>query len=818
MTSDSKMAFPMRVFRLLGPPMLLVVFLVSIGAGVRLGLSLGRPFPGFAMMWRKEFKMYTVSYATPPHWSGLAAGVEIGDRILCIDGYQPNPEAVIYGVDPRYADLECPNGVKKYATVFQEQFSGSDPTVDLLVDRDGSIFTIENVPLIPFSFIRLLDVFLPSFLLSIALLAVGTIAYFANSSREINLVFAYLTALVAELVAVQTFPVIFSERMETMWLPTLFLIVPWVPFLGVVFFHLMGLLTDQEPLLRFYRRLRPFYYLFSFLLVLLGIYTYTADASETTVTIPFDWLFLGLFAGSCAFAGVWGIVSLSWTYFRTTSRRVKHQTRLILGGVLVVALAVMPYLAFFFIDVKGFYYLNNMPYMGLVFVAVTAYAILRYQLFTSRTAILKGLLIVNFCVVTANLVYLLVGQKTPFLPTLASAILVGLGLEARHGPTSFFNSMLRREVADYRAILQFSQSVVRPQKEEVLLNLAGRSFREDLDAAHVTIWLLDQKQQTAQHFREGEFVATHPVSKALTEHFGSQTGAVRATSSRAGDYRSLLEDGEPDRIVIWTPLVERGQAVGILGLGPRWTGEVYDERDLELIEILAHQLALSILNIRQMEHLRTVSERVRQAAESERRKIARELHDTILQFLLVLTYKLDDLREQHREIADEIEYWQERISIEAQRLRDLMSHLRAPELLVQQGLVHSLEDWIDGVEHDTEITLDMGLERTVEQVLSVEKQVALYRIFRETINNAMRHAQAEHFNLRLWQENDHVYFSVEDDGQGFDVSQALQVGGKGYCSLVDAHAYMESIGGELEISSTLGEGTVIRGRVTIETR
>ena len=72
--------------------------------------------------------------------------------------------------------------------------------------------------------------------------------------------------------------------------------------------------------------------------------------------------------------------------------------------------------------------------------------------------------------------------------------------------------------------------------------------------------------------------------------------------------------------------------------------------------------------------------------ERERLKIAREIHDTILQFLLVLTYGLDDTRERHPEVAVELEGWQDRISQQAAELRSLLAYLRAPELLVQHGL------------------------------------------------------------------------------------------------------------------------------------
>jgi two-component system sensor histidine kinase ComP len=294
---------------------------------------------------------------------------------------------------------------------------------------------------------------------------------------------------------------------------------------------------------------------------------------------------------------------------------------------------------------------------------------------------------------------------------------------------------------------------------------------------------------------------------------------MRMNDLAANDYHALLpllNDAPPDHVSVWAPLVEREQVVGILALGPRWTGEVYDDRDLELIEILAQQMALSILNTRQMARLRTATESITQAAESERRKIARELHDTILQFLLVLTYGLDDLRERQAEIRDEIEHWQERISVESRRLRELLNHLRAPELLVERGLIRSLEDWLERTAQDTDVAIETNLAAAAERALDVEAQVAVYRIFREAVNNALRHAQAERVSLRLWREDERVRFVIEDDGQGFDVDRALQIGGKGYSSLADMRSHAEGVDGVLRVSSAPGEGTVIGGWVAAQ--
>ena len=268
--------------------------------------------------------------------------------------------------------------------------------------------------------------------------------------------------------------------------------------------------------------------------------------------------------------------------------------------------------------------------------------------------------------------------------------------------------------------------------------------------------------------------------------------------------------------MLWVPMVDRGQAVGLLGLGPRWTGELYDEPDVQLISILAHRLALAILNTRQFERLQTMSRLVLQAEENERRKIARELHDTVLQFLLVLTYGLDDLRERQAAQADEIERWQDRISTEASQLRDLLSYLRAPELLVQQGLIPSLCSWLKQTRQVTATVIDAKLDEEIEPLLATEAKVTIYRVCREAVNNAVKHAQANQIRVRLGQEGQRVVLVVEDNGQGFDVAQALEPKAKGYSSLQDMRIYIESMGGRLEVRSTPGMGTTIDAWVPIK--
>jgi len=797
------------------PAAMLIFVLIGAGGAARLALALGQPIPNFGLQWRKELKLYTVSWMTPAYWESMTAGVQINDRILCMDGYHPSPTSEIYGLEERYRTIQCPNGGRFYADLFRERFQalGAKAQIELLVERDGQLFTIPGVKLMPFTLSMLIEVFFPTFLLGLGLLAVGLTVFRAGPANEINRVFAFLTLIAGGLALDQTYTVIFTDRFADTRGVVMVLVTPWMPLFGVVFFHLMSLLTDRPALIAFSRLIRIPYYAVSIGFSILGMVAYLTN--DDPISIPLDWPYLRFVVYSAAFAGSWGIFCLTWTYATTADRRVRRQVGLILLGIISLAICAAPLGVYFLSSAPPTRYLSSLPYLALGFVAISAYAILRYQLFHMRGGILKGLLLVSFCTVLANLIYLVTGARTEFLPILFTALATGLAVGTRQGPTAFFDRLLRREAVDYRIVAGFSQEVGELQEIPTLVRTLRRHLRQASDATRADVWLLDADRQTLDCYLEGQPAHTIAIPAGLGETLAAQREPVVAGTPDAETCQTLLKIAPGQPIAAWAPLAEGEQVVGLLGLGPRWTGEIYDEEDLRLLRILARLAALAILNARQLQRLRGASQMILQAEENERRKIARELHDTILQFLLVLTYGLDELKERNRELARPLDHWQDRISAEAGQLRDLLSYLRAPEMLVQRGLALALRSWVMGVQDETTVTLQTDFSDSVDSRLSTEAKVAIYRVFREAIHNALKHAHATTIVARLALTGNRVSLLIQDDGQGFIPAEALRPGVKGYTSLQDMRAYIESVGGRLEIHSAPGAGATIAGYVPV---
>jgi signal transduction histidine kinase len=111
------------------------------------------------------------------------------------------------------------------------------------------------------------------------------------------------------------------------------------------------------------------------------------------------------------------------------------------------------------------------------------------------------------------------------------------------------------------------------------------------------------------------------------------------------------------------------------------------------------------------------------------------------------------------------------------------------------------------------MAVEADLAPEVEPLLSSEAKVAIYRVCREAVHNALKHSGGRRVVVQIWRDGEAVRFSVEDDGHGFDVDAAMAGGEKGYSSLQDLRIYIEGIGGRLEMGSTIGKGTSVQGRM-----
>ncbi len=206
------------------------------------------------------------------------------------------------------------------------------------------------------------------------------------------------------------------------------------------------------------------------------------------------------------------------------------------------------------------------------------------------------------------------------------------------------------------------------------------------------------------------------------------------------------------------------------------------------------------------ERNRDLAARLLQAQETERSRIARELHDDICQRMLLLTMALESSRG-----GDGAEQPTEALSIAQDIARSLheLSHRLHPARLRMIGLIPALDRLC--VE-TSRAGIDIAYTHAnVPSVLPPEVMLCLFRVVQEGLHNAIKYSDAKTLSVDVSGNGDGLTLTIEDNGVGFDVDTAW---GKGV-GLVSMVERLEAIGGSLDIRSHPGGGTHLQARVPV---
>ena len=191
------------------------------------------------------------------------------------------------------------------------------------------------------------------------------------------------------------------------------------------------------------------------------------------------------------------------------------------------------------------------------------------------------------------------------------------------------------------------------------------------------------------------------------------------------------------------------------------------ERDLELMEQVIHMAAIAIECHRNEEELREFSRRLYQSQDEERRRIARELHDSTGQNLAVLGMKLSALRgtiSSQREcdqILSECTSLTKSISDELRTL----SYLLHPPMLDECGLNTAIQCYANGINQRNGLRVEVEIPQDLGR-LSEEAELAIFRIVQASLTNVHLHSGASAARVKIEQNRDGVVLTVSDEGQG----------------------------------------------------
>jgi signal transduction histidine kinase len=343
-----------------------------------------------------------------------------------------------------------------------------------------------------------------------------------------------------------------------------------------------------------------------------------------------------------------------------------------------------------------------------------------------------------------------------------------------------------------------------------LLGLIVRRLRELIDASVVAIALPsgdEMRIEAAAGESASDFAG---LSFPRAE---SKSGRVLA---RGGSERvdSLLEDPEAHQDAarklgvttgLYVPLVVRGEPIGVLiahdkvGPDPR-----FGSSDLRLAEQFALRAANAVSISRRV--AREALSRVVAGQETERRRLARELHDETGQALtsILLGLRAVDERASNDDVRAAVADLRELVVATLQDVRRLAVQLR-PTALDDFGLAAALERLTETFAESSGIKVELEARLGTKR-LAPEVETTLYRIVQEALTNVVKHAEAHKISILLARREGSVLAVIEDDGKGLP---ANGVTGDGV-GLLGMQERVELHDGRLTIESTPETGTTLQ--------
>ncbi len=404
----------------------------------------------------------------------------------------------------------------------------------------------------------------------------------------------------------------------------------------------------------------------------------------------------------------------------------------------------------------------------------------------------------------------------------AAVILAEWAAVAIHNARLYGISELRREEAE-KAVrgLEVTRDIAVAIGGEIglehVLELIAKRGRARVGARSLVIML-----------REGEELVVHAGAGHVQDHRGVRIAILGSASEQVLERRRperviavdarlrvvAKASGVPDaRTALLVPLLYRGEALGVLAAFDRGAdGATFSEDDESMLRAFAASAATAVAMAQSVRADRLRSSLA--AADAERRRWARELHDETLQglgalrMLMAAALRCDELPQVHESMGDAVR----QVEIEIGNLRSIITDLR-PAALDELGLRAAIEALLDRHRDQHGLTIDGQLAirspADGDGRLDEDLETAIYRIVQEALTNVVKHANAARVRLAMRECQGELLIELQDDGDGFDTASVS--GGFGLTGISERVALS---GGDLSIESGDG-GTLLSVRLPV---
>ncbi|MCI0713053.1 MAG: GAF domain-containing sensor histidine kinase [Chloroflexi bacterium] len=349
--------------------------------------------------------------------------------------------------------------------------------------------------------------------------------------------------------------------------------------------------------------------------------------------------------------------------------------------------------------------------------------------------------------------------------------------------------------------------------KQTATNLIGAAmlFRQEDNLLHVaTARLLNRQDLTVSSpAREGILANALESHEPVFGESGKQDPELRHYTAFQ-NARSLLA----------IPLRVGYESYGVLVFGSV-EADAFDHKAAEPMGVIGTQISIALKNAVLYQTLIEDKERIVSIDEQARKKLSRDLHDGPTQTIALISSVSSVIQRymkngDHQKAYEELTKVQNLAGKTVKEIRHLLFSLR-PLVLENKGLIAALEELAHKMKetYGQEVTIEADAQ--VESLLNEEAQGTIFYIIEEAINNASKHAEASNIWARLIVQHPYILVEIEDNGRGFNVEDiTTDYHKRGSLGMVNLRERAEMLRGELNISSTVGQGTRISTYIPVQ--
>jgi signal transduction histidine kinase len=380
---------------------------------------------------------------------------------------------------------------------------------------------------------------------------------------------------------------------------------------------------------------------------------------------------------------------------------------------------------------------------------------------------------------------------------------VGLALESVHG-----EARARRAEGNLSALDVAIRGIAGLQSVDGVLQGIVDRVRELVDAKYAALGIVDDDGVIERFVTSGmsdarrERIGPLPRGRGLLGLIIRENRAYRIADITTDPRRYGFPPNHPTmHSFLGVPISVGDRSIGRLYLTEKQGAPEFNDDDQRLVERFALHAGIAMENARLHDRVR------RLGIVTERERISRDLHDTIIQRIYGVTLSLDDVPEMVSEAPDEAAA---RVDAAIDSLHGTINEIRGfifglrPVLLEEGGLLLALETLADEVRLNSAVDIDV--RGSDPGPLSVDLSAELLSIVRETLSNVARHAQADHATILVEPADGELHLEIADDGRGFDAAAKLESSHRGLRNMADRATRMNA---GFQIVSQPGAGTRI---------